>query len=166
MKSLFSTFFLLSGFIVFCQTNDSITIKGITTEYSLFSDEKRSENVAIHVYEYNTKINSYKTDVKGKFEFSISKNSYTILEFVKDGFITKRMLFDMRTETEVKNVKPFNIEIIMIEAKKGIDYSNLDFPITYIKYIEDHKDFNYVEKYTQMMLKEQEKILAKYNKTN
>ena len=166
MKQLFTTLFILTNYIAFCQTNDSIVIKGITTEYSLYSVEKRLENVVIHVYEYNTKVNSHKTDAKGKFEFNILKNSYTILEFVKDDFITKRMLFDTRTETEIKNTKPFNIEIVMIEAKEGVDCSDLDFPITYIKYIEEDNDFNYVEKYTKLMMKEQEKILVKLNKFN
>lgn len=44
----------------------------------------------------------------------------------------------------MKNIKPFNLEIVMIENKQNIDYSELDFPITRIEYIEKSKEFNYV----------------------
>lgn len=166
MKQLLTTLFLILNLIAFSQTNDSITIKGITTEHSLYEKGKRLETVTINVYEYNDKISSYQTDVKGKFEFNISKNSYTTLEFVKNDFFTKRILFDTRTEIEIKNVKPFNIEIVMIENKKGIDHSDLDFPITRVEYIEKYNDYNYVEKYTKLMMKKQDKILANIKRPN
>ncbi len=168
MKYLYTIFLLTIGTISLCQTenNDSITVKGITTNYNPYQEGNRINNVLINVYEYNTKITTYKSDSKGKFEFNISKNTYTVLEFVKDNFITKRILFDTRTSSNIKNVKPFNIELVMIKAKEGVDFSDLDFPITRIEYIEKYDDFNYVEKYTRLMLKKQDKILAKIKDAN
>lgn len=63
MKHLFTTLFLLSSLIALSQKNDSIAIKGITTEYTMYEDEKRLEEVTVNVYKYNTKTASYQTSL-------------------------------------------------------------------------------------------------------
>jgi hypothetical protein len=166
MKNLIIVLLLFLSINIFCQTSlnqedNTITIKGITTNSTVYEETSRLENVTIHIYEYNKKITSYNSDSKGKFEFTIPKNSYIVLVFEKNNFISKKILFDTRTNAKTKKIKPFDLEVVMLEYIKGVDYSDLDFPITRVEYQEEYNDYNYAEKYTKMMMKKQEKVLSK-----
>jgi hypothetical protein len=168
MKKSITILFLLTSIILSGQSNSlneesKITIKGITTTTEHF-EKSRLNKVKIHIYEYNKKIHTYNTDKKGKFEIKIPENSYTVIEFEKENFITKRFLFDTRTSSKSFETKPFKLEVIMLKNIDGIDYSELDFPITRIEYNEKTQDFDFASKYTERMLKKQEKILLKQEK--
>ena len=168
MKKSITSLFLLTSIILSAQSNSlseesKIIIKGITSTTEHF-EKSRLNKVKIHIYEYNKKLYTYSTNKKGKFEIIIPENSYTVLEFEKENFITKRFLFDTRTNSKTINIKPFNLEVIMLQNIDGIDYSELDFPITRIEYNEKTQDFDFASKYTERMLEKQEKILLKQEK--
>lgn len=162
MKKLITVLSLFISATLFSQ--NPIIIKGITTDMKAYENTHRINDVDINIYEYNTKITSYCTDEHGKFEFEIPKNSYIVVEFAKENFVSKRVLFDTRTSEKIKKIKPFNLEIVMIDYKEGVGYGELDFPITRIEYVEEMKDFNYVKEYTDLRLKEQKKVIARLAK--
>lgn len=145
----------------YCQENtETIEVKGVTTSYNISNASSKLADVSIHVYKYNKFITTFYSNKKGEFEFDIPKNSYITLAFEKENFIVKRILFDTRIENEKKiNTQPFDLEVALLENIEGIDYSDLDFPITIIEYIKEYEDFSYSEKYTNLMLKKQEEIL-------
>lgn len=166
MKNYIVIPLLLFGMIVFSQKKsthkkDSITIKGITTYITDCETTERLDDVSIYVYEYNDQTTMYCTDERGKFEFAIPKNTYIVLVFEKYNFIAKRILFDTRTDKKTRAIKPFDLEIVMLNYVDGVNYDDLDFPITRVEYMEEINDFNYVEKYTESMLKNQEKVITK-----
>ena len=156
---------LLFNVSVFCQNTpsvtDSITVKGVTTKFKNKYETDVIDFVDIHVYQHNTLYTSYKSNEEGYFEFNIPKNTSIVLAIEKDDYISKRIVFDTRANATSKKINPFDIEIVMLKYFKGIDYNDLDFPITRVEYDPEIKDFNYVAKYTEMMLRKQEKILMK-----
>ena len=162
--SLIATFSYL-----FAQTpkKEWLKIKGITTDGRLYNTS-RLKNVTINIYQFNDKIATYESDASGKFEFEIEMNSYIVLEFEKENFFSKRILFDTRNDNidYNKNYIPFNFEILMLEHRKKVNYGDIDFPITRIEYSEEEKEFYYVEKYTNNMVKKQDKIIARLSRLN
>jgi hypothetical protein len=165
MKKIISIL-VLSLFIGAIQSQTTIKkfeIKGITTAYTTNASTKKLDKVAIKVYNKNSLIKTFYSNKKGKFELKIPKNAYITLVFEKNNFVTKRVLFDTRTSNKKinENVRPFDLEIVLLEHMDGIDYSDLDFPITKIQYVNKMKDYYYAAKYTTNMLKIQEDILLK-----
>ncbi len=84
-----------------------------------------------------------------------------MLEFEKEGFITKRILFDTRSNAinYGKKYKPFDLELLLLEDNDGFVYDDVDFPVTRIEYSEKEQDFVYVLEYTKRMMKKQERFL-------
>lgn len=143
--------------------NKKFEIKGITTAYTTNTSTKKLDKVEIKVYNKNSLIKTFYSNSKGKFELKIPKDAYITLVFEKNNFVSKRVLFDTRTKNKKinENVRPFDLEIVLLEHMDGIDYSELDFPITKIHYVNKMKDYYYATKYTTNMLKAQEDILLK-----
>jgi hypothetical protein len=140
-------------------------VKGITTDGRFYS-ASRLKNVTINIYEFNDKIATYQSDEKGKFEFEIDMNSYIVLEFEKESFISKRILFDTQNQNinYSKKYIPFNFEIMMLTQKEEVNYGDIDFPITRIEYSAEDQEFFYVDKYTDNMIKKQAKVIAKLSR--
>ncbi|HRP60509.1 MAG TPA: hypothetical protein PK833_09550 [Vicingus sp.] len=165
MKYLITTYLIFSISFLMAQTQKKLKIEGITTNGETINTSTL-KNVTINIYEYNDKIASYESNLKGQFEFEIDMNSYIMLEFLKEGFLTKRILFDTRNKNidYGKNYIPFNFEIVMLLKVEGIDADDIDFPITKVEYFPEEKEFLFVEKYTNDMIKLQEKIINKRTK--
>lgn len=162
MKNLLLTCIILSFYSLNAQTHTMLIVKGITTDGRSMNTSVL-QDVTVNIYKYNDKIAAFQSDEKGKFQFEIEMNSYIILEFVKEGFLSKKILFD--TENQLidysKNYIPFNFEIAMLKEVKDVNYDGIDFPIAMIEYSEKEKEFLYVEKYTNDMVKRQEKVMIK-----
>jgi hypothetical protein len=139
-----------------------IKVKGITTN-AMSINGSIMKDVTVNIYRYNDKIACYQSDKNGKFEFEIEMNSYIMLEFVKEGFLSKKILFNTKNQAidYSKNYIPFNFEIMMVEEMAGINYDDIDFPVTIIEYAEKEKEFLFVEKYTSDMVQRQEKVMVK-----
>ncbi|OFY93744.1 MAG: hypothetical protein A3K10_15445 [Bacteroidetes bacterium RIFCSPLOWO2_12_FULL_31_6] len=159
---LISILFSFSYLLAQIPNQECLKVKGITTDGRLYSSS-RLANVTINIYQFNDKIGSYQSDAKGIFEFEIEMNSYIVLEFEKENFFSKRILFDTRNDNidYSKKYIPFNFEIMMLEQKKKVNYGDCDFPITRIEYSVEEKEFFYVDKYTDNMIKKQEKVMAR-----
>lgn len=162
MKNLLLACIILSFYSLNAQTQPMLKVKGITTDGRSINTNILKD-VTVNMYKYNDKIATFKSDEKGKFLFEIEMNSYIILEFVKEGFLSKKILFDTKNQLidYSKNYIPFNFEIMMVEEVKDVNYDGIDFPIAMIEYSEKEKEFLYVEKYTNDMVKRQEKVMIK-----
>lgn len=164
MKQIIIIFFLLSFSSSFAQSSvqSTLKVKGITTDMKSYNSARLSD-VTINIYKFNDKIKTYQSTATGRFEFDIEMNTYIVLEFVKDGYCPKRILFDTRNPEidYTKKYIPFNFEIMMLKQVKGVDYSDVDFPVTIIEYSTEDKQFFYVDEYTQQQIKQQEEVLNK-----
>lgn len=165
MRTILLTYIIFSFCSLNAQTNTLLKVKGITTNGGAINTSIL-EGVTVNIYKYNDKIDTFKSDKKGNFQFEIEMNSYIILEFLKEGFLSKKILFDTKNQRidYSKNYIPFNFEIMMLEEVEDVNYDDIDFPITMIKYSEEEKEFLYVEKYTNDMIKRQEKVITKLEK--
>ena len=117
--------------------------------------------MSINVYQYNLIHATRNSDNNGKFEFNTPVNSYITLEFTKDYFTSKKILFDTRLAPTLKKVRPFNLKIIMLNYIKEVDSCELDFPLPRVEYNKEVQDFIFVEQYTERMLDKQNRILAR-----
>ena len=137
-----------------------ILVKGVTRGFVSNSNNKL-QDVTIKVYKFNKLVTTFYSNSKAKFEFEIPKNSYITLVFEKENFISKKILFDTRTDLNVDHVNnKFDLNIMLIERIEGVDYSDLDFPATKIFFSEKEDDYTYAIKNTKSMLKKQEEILV------
>lgn len=165
MRNILLAHIILSFSYLNAQTQPMLKVKGITTDGMAINTSILKE-VTVNIYKYNDKIATFQSDQKGKFAFEMEMNSYIVLEFVKEGFFSKKILFDTKNQLidYSKNYIPFNFEIMMLKEVKGVDYDDVDFPITMIEYSPEEKEFLYVEKYTSDMVKRQEKVMNKLAK--
>jgi hypothetical protein len=53
---------------------------------------------------------------------------------------------------------------MMLKEVKGINADDIDFPVAMVEYSHEEKEFLYVEKYTNDMVKRQEKLMNKLAK--
>ena len=138
---LFFCFLLVSAGFAQSEKQSVLKIKGITTD-SRYYTSSRISDVTINVYDGNNLVASYYSDEKGKFDMDIVLNSYTVIEFIKEGFFPKRILFDTKDSAidVSKTYDPFNFEISLIEYYKDFDNFDSDFPITRIEYSDKEKE--------------------------
>lgn len=162
---LICALFILSSLFAQEQGAPVLKIKGITTD-SQFYTSSRITDVTINIYDENRLIASYYSDDKGKFEMDIVLNSYTVIEFIKEGFFPKRILFDTKNSALDINkaYDPFNFEISLIKYLKNLDNYDNDFPITRIEYSDKEKELIYARKYTKHRVQQQEMIIAELAK--
>ena len=162
MRLLFFIIAMNSFSFLFGQNSKQgiIKVEGITTNGNAYTT-KRLKNVNINVYNNNDLIKSHQSDTKGKFEFNIKINSYIVLEFVKEGFFTKRILFDTKHPmiSNKKTFNPFDFEIVLIPFNKDLIDFEIDFPITRIEYSEKIDELVYAEKYTKQRIEQQEYMI-------
>jgi len=144
------------------KNESKINLKGIITNACYLNSTENLKDVTINVYQFNRKVNEFGSEAMGQFNFEIPNNEYIVVEFLKDGFVPKRLLFDTRNKMlEIKKSKPFDLEIALIPIVSGVDFSELDFPITMVYFNNQYKDYQYDDKYTSLMLKIQTNILKK-----
>ena len=115
----------------------------------------------MRLYDDNSLISSYKTDKKGKFNVGTPSAKHYTLEFVKNGFVTKRVIINTKKVYLAKGrVEDFDFNVHLIKQEIDVDYSILDFPIALIEYKKSIKGFDYNRKYTRQMHKIQNQVVA------
>jgi hypothetical protein len=127
-------------------------------------EDSNGKKVIVNLYDGNKKVSSYETGANGKFLLDISRNRHYTLEFVKIGYVTKRIIIDTKVNhRDAVGVKEFKFDIELFKMVPGYDYSDLDFPITILEFEKTKKEFVYNQKYTNQMLDMQDNILRTKN---
>ncbi len=114
-------------------------------------------------FEGNELIWSTVTGPDGTFEFVIPENKYVALVVEKEGFMSKYIIFDTRSERMPKNLEPYDchIDLVLESDLKGIDVSRLDFPIAIVEFDKKTRKFNHNQSYTDNMIEDYNYLLNK-----
>ena len=137
---------------LFAQTKNTVSFTG----YLIDTQDKKIKDVTVVVYDGNEKLVTTKTKAN-KFTTDLHLNKYYTIEFVKDGYVSKRIGISTLADTD--DIEPFMFLMEMIEEVEGIDTSVLDFPSALIEYRKGKGRFDFVVDYTRQMKEEQENIL-------
>lgn len=144
--------------ISFCSFSQADTLVGFDGD--VYIGEVKAKNVTISLYERNDVISSYTTSKNGQFVLDLERNKYYIVEFSKEGYVTKRVLIDTRIESDSLNPKDeFNFDVFLIKSKPNVDYSVLDFPMAIIQFQYNKERFDFDPKYTKQRHSEQKEFM-------
>ena len=113
----------------------------------------------IGLYEVPTQVYSSKTLSDGKFLFKLNLNSQYILHVSKEGYVTKKVLFDTKAPDK-DMIYPYSFTVELFQTFEGVDPNALKDPVTKIKYSGELGDFDFDAAYTESMKKEIDKIVA------
>ncbi len=156
---LLASIFLLSPFFTKAQADgtNGLTVKGIITRKGTPLQDAR-----IRVYDQgNRLIEDQRSKADGSFRVRLPLDGRYVVEFTKEGLITKRLLFRTRTPEHDVVYHPFDLEIALYneeKAEKASDHDP-DMPLGIVQYFPQKGDFDYVEDYTRERLKEQRELL-------
>ena len=123
-------------------------------------DNSKMKDVTIDLYIGNEKISSKKWSKK--FEYNLELEKYYTLELVKKGFIPKKIAIS--TFEGDKGAEPFVFVMELISNEEGIKNSDSDFPSALIEYKKDEGSFDFDEKYSKSIKKEEKEALKKKKK--
>ncbi|PKP17904.1 MAG: hypothetical protein CVU05_14660, partial [Bacteroidetes bacterium HGW-Bacteroidetes-21] len=139
---------------------DAFSQKGYVDVKGRVKDKKAnlSESVIV-LYEGATQISSFKTLADGKFILKLNLNSEYILQVSREGYITKKVLFDTKAPDK-DMIYPYSFTVELFQTFEGVDVSALKNPVTKIKYSGDLGDFDFDVAYTESMKKEIDRIVA------
>jgi hypothetical protein len=94
----------------------------------------------VTLYRDNQRISSLTTDKSGKFQANLDLNASWGIAFQKDGYVSKRMVFDThlpkaKGDAELV-IEPMVMEVGMLPAAKyeGANTDDLDFPFAIVKW--------------------------------
>lgn len=123
--------------------------------------EGKIDEIEVRLYQENKLINSKKVHYKQRFSFDLERNQLYTLEAHHAGYLPKRMAIytDMAEEVKVEHQYRFIMTLIRIPDSVNVDASELDFPVTIIRYSDKDHKFDYIEKYTKEMDKLQNLIV-------
>ena len=103
-----------------------VTISGVITD----STDKRLANVCITILEGNDTLKAMYTKSPGKYSnLSFNQGKLISLNFSKDGYISKRVIFDTKTNYvpgDAAPVTPIDIPIQLDTKKEGDIYEELE----------------------------------------
>lgn len=127
----------------------------------VFLENSKGDGVTVHLYDNNQLISTYKTSQNAKFSVGAPLAKHYTLEFVKEGFVTKRVIINTKAINSPKvRAEDFDFNVYLIKEEIDIDYSILDFPMALIEYKKSIKGFDYNKKYTRQMHKIQNVVVA------
>ena len=131
-------------------------------EGRVYLDGDKGKNVSITLYDNNKKVSSYETNRSGKFFLDIERNKHYTVVFKKEGFLAKRVIIKTHAKpNEVADVEAFKFDMNLEKKEFGVNYAQLDFPVTMIEFERLKGEFDYNKEYTENMIKIQEKYLEK-----
>ncbi len=96
-----------------------------------------------------------------KFSLDLDLNADYILEFEKDGFVTKKLSFDTHAPAEAiaNGFTPFEFAVSMFKQYEGVNTVVFNQPVGMIRYDKETDDFDYDTDYTKSIQSALEKTL-------
>lgn len=132
------------------------------------SEKKKLKTVEIRVYEEN-KMLSEEVRINPKtYAIELEKDKKYVLEFSKEGFIPKRVLFDTQIPVKTKKMYLYEMEIELLKPAEIAQMNDidLDFPIAIIRYSIEKKGFEHCRFYTHQMQLEELKMMKRKGQIN
>lgn len=134
------------------QEGFSLPVSGRVTD-----GENKMAGCEIVLYKNNERLSSLTTDKSGKFQVQLDLNETWGIEFHKEGFVAKRMVFDTHLPKMSKDaeliIEPMAMEISMLERARyeGANTDELDFPFAMVKWDKGMGTFAQDQEYTMGM---------------
>lgn len=97
----------------------------------------------------------------GKFSLDLDLNANYILEFEKDGFVTKKLSFDTHAPVEAiaNGFTPFEFAVSMFKQYDDVNTVVFNQPVGMIRYDKNSDDFDYDTDYTKSIQSALEKTM-------
>ncbi len=131
----------------------------------IISDAKSNENL------YGVKVTIYidtfiyycqTTSHCGKCDIKFPRNKQFIVQFSKEGYLTKKIAIDTRVPYSIDTPQKFTFSLEMFEELSGVDMSVLKNPVAQIKFNNKKKQFDYDAEFTMSINQEIQKGYRDY----
>lgn len=150
--------FALLPFGSFAQEDESVSDPAFLPVSGRVTDgENKMADCRIVLYKGNEPVSSYVTDKSGKFEMPLDLGEVWGIEFVKEGFVAKRMVFDTHMPRMPKDaeilIAPISMEVSLLERARydGANTDELDFPFAMVKWNKSQQTFAQDQEYNMGM---------------
>ena len=104
----------------------------------------------------------YDADRTGKFAFNVDLNKQVILEFVRQGYYSKKLEFNTNVQVEDVTIYNYKFSIELLPEVDGFNASIFEKPIGKIKFVDKVGDFDYDAAYTSEMQKRIKSLMKDY----
>ena len=162
-KNIF-TIILSILLIVFSLSNASAQkVKGYLALKGTIKVERQNFAISkIKVFVDGVQEKIYDADDAGRFAFNIDLNKHVVLEFVRQGYYSKKLEFNTHLPIEDVGIWNYKFSIELLPEVEGFDASILNQPIGKIKFVDKIGDFDYDEAYTAEMQKRIKSMMKDY----
>lgn len=96
-----------------------------------------------------------------KFSLDLDVNANYVLEFEKDGFVTKKLSFDTHAPMEAvaNGFTPFEFAVNLFKQYEGVNTVVFDQPVGMIRYDKNLDDFDYDTDYTKSIQSQLQQVM-------
>lgn len=119
----------------------------------------KSKDGEIILYENGRQVESYVSDWSGKIKADLDLNKDYILEFTKEGYVTKKIRINTEVPDEYlnRNFAPIRFAVDLFKQYDEVNIMIFTQPVGFIKFYDRIRDFDYDKDYSR-------KIYSKINK--
>lgn len=150
MKSIIIGMLLTLGAGYYAQVNasDFIVVRG-----TVLAEGRKCGGTEINIYDGNVLLQVDVADSKGKFSLNLYPGSRYTIEFTHPKMVTKRLVFDIRTDDLGDHPEPFECDVTMYTPAylSGMSQSILDFPMAILEYNQKKQRLEFNTAYTDTM---------------
>lgn len=145
-----------------CAQDETITT--LETGGKITDGDKNLEGVAVYALIDNVRVDSMVTKANGKFGLMLALQKEHMLEFRKDGYVSKRVLIDLRMKVRPNAevvLAPIDMDISLLDEAhyEGADTDVLDFPSAIVRWDKGLNGFAMDHEYTMGMARANGSVL-------
>lgn len=164
MRKLGYALFLFIAFALIAIPSYTGNDKEVKFSGEVLIKNNQSDKVMVHLYKGNQIIETFTTDLNGKFEMNLEIGHVYTFEIMKEGFITKRVLVNAMVDRKLDYpIDDFEFFCELIPYRPWVDDSKLDFPMILVELNEKKSKFIYVSNYVRMMDRLENEILEQHS---
>lgn len=140
------------------------TITSLETGGKITDGEKNLDGVTVYALIDNVRVDSMTTKANGKFGLMLALQKEHMLEFRKAGYVSKRVLIDLRMKvrpTAEVVLAPIDMDISLLDEAhyEGADTDVLDFPSAIVRWDKGLNGFAMDHEYTMGMARANGSVL-------
>lgn len=122
--------------------------------------KKKIEGAIVLLYQNDKLVKKVLTEKKDQFQFLFFRDSKYMIEIIKDGYITEKILISKESTnfSRRKYFYIFRVDLMKIEEFKGLGLTAFDFPTAKIIFNDEDNEYVYDEDYGRIIKAEIEKL--------
>lgn len=110
------------------------------------ADEQKAKGITVKVFSGNRCFSNYTTTGNGKFIFIGGSEKLYVLQFEKEGYVTKKIVINTQNTKELmERIDEYSFSIELLEEEVGENY--YDFPTAVIEVDRMKNEFMYNKNY-------------------